>query len=175
MRVRATPFLVGMLVSTRARAAAAETRNGGDSGSSAEVTEVMPGWLAPVRRRLLSGVLIDGAAVVPRQGMTAHGADMGGHDLIVMLLTVAVLCNAEQGGTLRGEVTTLCWCPVGPVVALPIGAPSQMPILTPGVLPGTVRPLLARRHVFSLMASTKWRCHTSTALASALTPASPSS
>lgn len=130
-----------MLASTRARAAAAETWSGGDSGSSVVVTKVMPRWLAPVWRRRLSGVVSDGAAVVPHQGMTAHGADMRGHDLTLMLLTVAVLCNAEQGGMLRGEVSTLCLCPVGPVVALPMGAPSQMPILTPGVLPGTVRPL----------------------------------
>lgn len=159
-----TVVVPGMTASTRVNAATMAVRGMGRSANSTAVVGVTPRWLMPSKRRLTSNTTNDGGSgdIAARSGASADVQGRATQHLDHMTLTVAVLCNSEQGSSLRGEDTTLHWCPAvfnstrpetAVAAALPVGAPSPTPTPTPGVLPGPMRPSLGRRRVFSLMES----------------------
>lgn len=166
-----TVVVPGTTASMRANAVTMAVRGTGGSGGSAAAVDVMPRWLTPAQRRPPAGSASDGDGVgggggggeiASRSGASVHDEGKATPHVNHVVLTVAVLCNPEQGSSLRGEDTTLHWCPAvfnstredAPVeAALPAGAPTPTPSPTPGVLPGAVRPSLGRRRVFSLMES----------------------
>ncbi|GAB0490691.1 hypothetical protein MMPV_001928 [Pyropia vietnamensis] len=162
-----TVVVPGMTASTRVDAETIALRRMGGSANSTAVVGVTPRWLMPSERRLPSDTGTDDGSpnMAAHSEAWAHVQGRTVQHLDHMTLTVAVLCNSEQGSSLRGEDATLHWCPAVfngtrpdmPVAAaLPVGAPPPTPTPTPGVLPEATRPSLGRRRVFSLMESTDY-------------------